>query len=57
MKLNHKVMLLGMSIILLSIACNVMTSRTWEVFNNVVGDYGHWIGSLVVILGMFFPEE
>ena len=57
MKLNHKVMLLGMSIILLSIACNVMTSRTWEVFNNVVGDYGHWIGLLVVILGMFFPEE
>lgn len=57
MKLNHKVMLLGMSIILLSIACNVMTGRTWEVFNNVVGDYGHWIGFLVVILGMFFPEE
>ena len=57
MKINHKVMLLGMSIILLSIACNVMTSRTWEVFNNVVGDYGHWIGFLVDILGMFFPEE
>ena len=57
MKLNHKVMLLGMSIILLSIACNVMTSRTWEVLNNFVGDYGHWIGFLVIILGMFFPEE
>ena len=57
MKINHKVMLLGMAIILLSIACNVMTSRTWEVFNNVVGDYGQWIGFLVVILGMFFPEE
>ena len=57
MKINHKVMLLGMSIILLSIACNVMTSRTWEVFNNVVGDYGHWIGFLVVILDMFYPEE
>ncbi len=55
MKINHKVMLLGMSIILLSIACNVMTSTTWE--DTFVGDYGHWIGFLVVILGMFFPEE
>lgn len=57
MKINHKVMLLGISIILLSIACNVMTSTTWEALNGFVGDYGHWIGFLVVILGMFFPEE
>ncbi len=57
MKINHKVMLLGMSIILLSMACNVMSSTTWEALNSFVGDYGHWVGFLVVILGMFFPEE
>ena len=57
---NIKILLLGGFLILMSIACNVMQagiSQFWMTINHFVGNYGHWIGFLLVLAGIFIPNE
>ncbi len=54
---GRKIMLIGFTLILLSIACNSMISNTWETLNGLVGDYGHWAGFVLILLGLFVPDD
>ena len=57
MKTKTQVILLGIALILLSIACNSMRTLTWEGLNTFVGNYAHWVGFLCVLIGICIPEK
>ena len=53
---GRNIMLLGIAIILFGIACSSTTVGGYGLVTMFAARYAHWLGLLVVILGLFVRD-
>jgi putative Mn2+ efflux pump MntP len=55
---GSKIMLLGIAIILLAIACSTsLVGWAIDGIPRFVSQYGHWLGIIITLVGLLVPED